>query len=182
MKRPAQLCSVLTVALLSGCASTSSTDRAPSKEKCYRHGAIRTCSAYHAPSREQVADVQKLRPASNGIGRLIVVRNDWLDAHGQVDLTLNGAALTALIPCSVLGVDVSPGAHTLQVGNLPDTQSRLNLNLASQEVAVVRVRRTPSGASLRGFSLSRMEKADALKLVQECPVLGLLDRTAEAST
>jgi hypothetical protein len=181
MIKSVQLCTALALAALGGCASAPPTDAAAPQEKCYRNGEIRTCSASFAPSREQVADVRRLRPASAGTSRVVVVRNDWFDAHGQAALTLDGAHLSTLIPCSVLGVNLQPGEHTFQVGNLSDAQSRLRINLKSEEVAVLRVRRTPIATGPRGFSLARLQRADALKLVQECPVLGLLDKTAASA-
>lgn len=178
MKMDARLNLLLVLGLLGGCAGTPPPDKASLKERCYSHGEIRTCAAYSAPSPQQIADVQRLRPPPAGVGRLILVRNDWRDAYGQVELVLDGVNLPSLIPCSVVGVDTKPGDHSLQLGHMAATDRPVNVALRSQEVTVISVKRAPRGAGLRGFSLMPIERAEASALIRECAVVGFVDQTA----
>lgn len=177
MKMDARPCLLLALGILGGCASTPPPDKASTQERCYSHGEIRTCTAYPAPSRQQIAEVKKLRPPPAGVSRLVLVRNDWRDAYGQAQLVLDGTNLPTLIPCSVVGVDVKPGEHQLQVGYMAATESSLRVTLRPQEVTVVNVKRMPPGTGPRGFSLHPLDRAEAMALIQECAVVGFLDQT-----
>lgn len=178
MKTDARLYLLLAIGVLGGCAGTPPPDKASSKERCYSHGEIRTCTDYPAPSRQQITDVKNLRPPPAGVGRLVLVRNDWRDAYGQAQLVLDGTDLPALIPCSVVGVDVKAGDHQLQAGRAAAAETPLRITMKSQDVAVVSVKRMPRGAGLRGFSLQPLARAEALALIQECAVVGFVDQTA----
>lgn len=178
MKMDARPYFLLALGILGGCAGTPPPDKPSAQERCYSHGEIRTCTDYPAPSRQQIAEVKKLRPPPAGISRLVLVRNDWRDAFGQVRLVLDGVNVPTLIPCSVVGVDVKPGAHQLQMGYMAAAASPLRVTLKPREVAVVRVKRMPPGPGPRGFSLLPLERADAMALIQECAVVGFLDQTA----
>lgn len=178
MKMDARPYLLIALGFLSGCAGTPSPDKASSRERCYSHGEIRTCTDYPAPSRQQIADVKKLRPPPAGVSRLVLVRNDWRDAYGQAQLALDGTDLPALIPCSVVGVDVKPGDHQLQAGRAAAAESPLRITLKSQEVAVINVKHMPRGAGERGFSLHLLERAEAMALIHECAVVGFADQTA----
>lgn len=174
MKMDARLSFLLALGILAGCAGNPPPDRASPRERCYRHGEIRTCTDYPAPSRQQVDDVKRLRPPPAGVSRLILVRNDWQDAYGQAQVMLDGEALPALIPCSVVGVDVKPGAHLLHAGQASPTALPLQFTLRQREVYAVKVKRVPRGAVPRGFSLQPLAHAEALALIQECAVVGFV--------
>ncbi|KGM41392.1 hypothetical protein JY96_18575 [Aquabacterium sp. NJ1] len=177
MKMDARLSFLLALGILAGCASNPPPDKPSSRERCYSHGEIRTCTDYPAPSHQQVADLKGLRPPPAGVSRLVLVRNDWRDAYGQAQLVLDGADLPRLIPCSVVGADVPPGEHQLHVSHVAVAEPPLRLVLKSQEVTVVNVKRIPRGAGSRGFSLQPLERAEALALIQECAVVGFADQT-----
>lgn len=161
---------------LTGCATTSPQRAAPTEE-CYRHGAMRTCVTAPPATAEQITAVHRLSLPPLGRGRLLIVRNDWADAHGHAEVQLDGRPLLATIPCSVLGVDVPPGPHALQVlpGRNGATQT---FEVASGELQVWRIQRVRAGARSRGFTLARTDADLARQLVPECRVLGLLDRRA----
>lgn len=178
MKMNARPYFLFALGFLGGCVGTPPSDKPLAQERCYSHGEIRTCTTYPAPTRQQVAEVKKLRPPPAGVSRLVLVRNDWRDAYGQAQLALDGTDLPTLIPCSVVGVDVKPGDHQLQVGRTAAAESPLRITLKPQEVAVVNVRRKPRGAGPRGFSLHPIERAEAMALIQECAVVGFVDQTA----
>lgn len=165
---------LLALGVLGGCAGYPLPDKASSRERCYSRGEIRTCTDYPAPSRQQVDDVRRLRPPHTGVSRLILVRNDWQDAYGQAQVMLDGEALPALIPCSVVGVDLQPGAHLLHAGQASTAGAPMQLTLRPQEVHAVKVKRMPRGTGPRGFSLQPLAHAEALALIQECAVVGFV--------
>lgn len=177
MKMDARLSLLLAIGILTGCADTPLPDRPSSRERCYSHGEIRTCTDYPAPAHQMVADIKGLRPPPAGVSRLVLVRNDWRDAFGQAQLVLDGADLPKLIPCSVVGADVPPGDHALRVSHVAAAVPPLRLTLKSQEVTVVNVKRMFRGTGPRGFSLQPLERAEALALIQECAVVGFTDQT-----
>src|SRR5690606_2946749 len=82
-----------------------------------------------------------------------------------------------LIPCASVGVDVLPGAHRLLVVPAA-TSAPLNLTLAPGSLTVVQVRRVASAEASQGFELLPISRGEALRLVQECQILGLIDQTA----
>ncbi|MBI2734076.1 MAG: hypothetical protein HYX44_12470 [Aquabacterium sp.] len=181
MKLDARLSLLFSLGILGACASTPTPDKASPRERCYSHGEIRTCTDAPAPSRQQVDDVKRLRLPPAGVSRVVLVRNDWRDAYGHAQLVLDGVALPAMIPCSVVGMDVRPGEHLLHAGAAAGAESPLRLSLKSQEVTVVKVKRLPRGAASRGFGLQLVGHTEALALVQECAVLGFEDRTASSA-
>lgn len=90
-------------------------------------------------------------------------------------LQLDGQTLVDTIPCSVVAVDVRPGTHQLQIE--PSASSSVSAQLASGQLLAWRAVRG-SGPNRRGFALEPIDLVDARGLVQECRVLGLIDRTS----
>lgn len=181
MKMDAKLSLLFSLGILGACASTPTPDKTAPRERCYSHGEIRTCTDTPVPSRQQVDEVKRLRLPPAGVSRVVLVRNDWRDAHGHAQLVLDGVALPTLIPCSVVGMDVRPGEHLLHAGAAAGAEPLLRLSLKPQEVTVVKVKRLPRAAASRGFGLQLLGHAEALSLVQECTVLGFEDRTASSA-
>jgi hypothetical protein len=162
--------------LLTACGAPASKRTAES-EQCYRHGPMRTCTTVPPATSAQLAAVHRLSAPPPGRGRLLIVRNDWMDAYGHASVRLDGEPLLDTIPCSVLGVDVQPGTHQLQVEPASAATPR-PVDIASGQLQVWRLQRSGTGLRARGFVLTPVEPADARALVQDCRVLALLDRTA----
>lgn len=162
--------------LLAAC-GTPASQRGADAEQCYRHGAMRTCTAAQPATPSQIAAVHRMSAPPLGRGRILIVRNDWADAHGHAIVRLDGQELIDTIPCTVFAVDVRPGPHLLQI-NPAASSEPLPVETASGQLQVLKAVREAGGTGRRGFRLVPTEAGDARSLVQECRVLGLLDRTA----
>lgn len=166
---------------LGGCATTAGpSSRAERAEQCYRHGPMRTCVPAQRASEAKRAVVHALASPPANVARLVVVRNSMGDFHRHAHLLLDGRPTQELIPCSSVGVDVAPGPHRLLV--VPAAASPpLMLKLAPGTLTVIHVSRVvgQQGAG-QGFELKPLSRAQALPMVQECQVLGLIDHTRPA--
>lgn len=171
---PAMACLVLATGLLTACGTAPAT-RSAQAESCYRHGPIRTCTSAPTSTPAQVQAVYRMAPPPAGRGRALIVRNHWADAHGHAVLQLDGQTLVDTIPCTVVAVDVLPGVHQLQIE--PAASTPVAAQLGSRQLRAWRAVRG-SGPKQRGFTLEPIDLADARPLVQECRVLGLIDRTS----
>lgn len=162
--------------LLLACGTPPASKRTTDSEQCYRQGVMRTCTTVPPSTAAQIAAVHRLSPPPRSHGRLVIVRNDWADASGHATLRLDGELVQQTIPCSVVGVDVRPGAHRLQIDPAGSNTS-LPIVIGAGELQVWRAQRTHEGERRRGFLLSPVDSDDARRLVQECRVLGLIDRS-----
>lgn len=167
---------LLATGLLAAC-STPPTARSAQAESCYRHGPIRTCTPSLKSTPAQIQAVYRMTPPPTGRGRALIVRNHWADAHGHAVLQLDGQTLVDTIPCTVVAVDVLPGVHQLQIE--PGASRPVSAPLGSGQLLAWRAVRG-SGPKQRGFTLEPIDLADARALVQECRVLGLIDRTSSS--
>lgn len=163
--------------LLAACNTPPAHKRTTDSEQCYRHGVMRTCTTAPPATAAQIAAVHRLSPPPLNRGRLLIVRNDWSDASGHATIRLDGAVLQETIPCSVTGVDVAPGAHRLQI-DPAGSAAPVSLQISAGELQVWRAQRTHEGERRRGFLLTQVDAGYARGLVQECRVLGLIDRSA----
>ncbi|RZL09357.1 MAG: hypothetical protein EOP40_10150 [Rubrivivax sp.] len=165
---------------LGGCATTTgSSSHAERAEQCYRHGPMRTCVPAQRASEAKRAVVHALASPPANLARLVVVRNNMSDFHRHAHLLLDGRPTQELIPCSSVGVDVVPGPHRLLV--VPAAASPpLMLKLAPGTLTVIQVSRVVGQGASQGFELKPLSRAQALPLVQECQVLGLIDHTRPA--
>lgn len=176
-KRPPLLGTLALCALLGACNTPPASKRGAESERCYRHGVMRTCTTVPPSTAAQIAAVHRMSPPPLERGRLLIVRNDWTDASGHATLRLDGEPLQETIPCSVLGVDVRPGPHRLQI-DPAGSSTPASIQIGAGELQVWRAQRTRDGERRRGFLLTPIDAADARGLVQECRVLGLIDRSA----
>ncbi len=167
---------LLTAGLLTACSTPAGT-RGAQAESCYRHGPIRTCTSAPTSTPAQIQAVYRMTPPPAGRGRALIVRNHWADAHGHAMLQLDGQTLVDTIPCTVVAVDVLPGVHQLQIE--PAASAPVSAQLGSGQLRAWRAVRG-SGPKQRGFTLEPIDLADARALVQECRVLGLIDRTSSS--
>ncbi|HIV72982.1 MAG TPA: hypothetical protein H9903_18755 [Candidatus Aquabacterium excrementipullorum] len=164
--------------MLSAC-DTPASKRNADSEQCYRHGAMRTCINAQPATAAQIAAVHRMSLPSPGKGRLLIVRNDWADAYGHALVRLDGQVLIDTIPCSVFAVDVRPGVHRLQID--PGAFSTpLFVEVASGQLLVWQATRESTDKK-RSFVMSPLDPGEARTLVQECRVLGLLDRTGHTA-
>jgi hypothetical protein len=163
-----------------GCATTGGAPpRAERAEQCYRHGPMRTCVPAQRASEAKRAVIHALASPPASLARLVVVRNSMSDFHRHAHLLLDGRPTQELIPCSSVGVDVAPGPHRLLV--VPAAASPpLTLKLAPGTLTVIQVSRVVGQGAGQGFELRPLSRAQALPLVQECQVLGLIDHTRPA--
>jgi hypothetical protein len=174
---PATMAGLLLVTGLLTACSTSPATRGAQAESCYRHGPIRTCTSAPTSTPAQIQAVYRMTPPPAGRGRALIVRNHWADAHGHAMLQLDGQTLVDTIPCTVVAVDVLPGMHQLQIE--PAASAPVSAHLGSGQLRAWRAVRG-SGPKQRGFTLEPIDLADARALVQECRVLGLIDRTSSS--
>jgi hypothetical protein len=165
---------LLAIGSLTACGTPPAT-RGAQTESCYRHGPVRTCTSAPASTPAQIQAVYRMTPPPAGRGRALIVRNHWADAHGHAMLQLDGQTLVDTIPCTVVAVDVLPGVHQLQIE--PAGSAPVPARLDSGQLRAWRAVRG-SGAKQRGFTLEPIDLTDARALVQECRVLGLIDRTS----
>lgn len=181
MRLPFLFWPLLTGSLLLGACSSPApgSSRSERAEQCYRHGPMRTCVPAARAGEAQRAVVHALASPSASVARLVVVRNSMNDFHRHAHLLLNGRPTQQLIPCASVGVDVQPGAHRLLVVPAA-TSAPLSLTLAPGSLTVVQVRRVASNNASQGFELVPIARGEALRLVQECQVLGLIDQTDTA--
>lgn len=161
--------------VLAACSAPASK-RGDDTEQCYRHGALRTCTAAQPATPSQISAVYRMSFPPMDRGRLLVVRNDWADAHGHAIVRLNGQVLSDTIPCSVFAVDVPPGIHRLQI-NPAASGEPVSIDVGPGQLRPLKAIRNGQGGP-KGFSLVPIGAGEARGLVQECRVLGLLDRTA----
>lgn len=168
---------VLGAVLLGGCATTAGPDSPGARaEQCYRHGPMRTCVPAQRANEAKRAVVHALASPPASVARLVVVRNSMLDFHRHAHLLLDGRPTQELIPCSSVGIDLPPGPHRLLV--VPAAASPpMMLKLAPGTLTVVQVSRVAGKGSPSGFELKPVTRSQALPLVQECQVLGLIDQT-----
>lgn len=171
---PAALGLLALSALLAAC-GTPASHRGPDSEQCYRHGTMRTCTPAQPATAAQIAAVHRMSAPPPGKARLLIVRNDWADAYGHAIVRLDGQVLIDTIPCSVFAVDVSPGVHRLQIDPAGWT-TPLFVEAASGQLQTWRATRGGT-SNKRGFTLEQVDAGEARDLVQECRVLGLLDRS-----
>lgn len=171
---PIVIWTLLGTVLLGGCTTPSGPARSERAEQCYRHGPMRTCVPALRASEARRGEVHALALPPAGVARLVVVRNSMSDFHRHAHLLLDGRPAQELIPCSSVGLDVTPGSHRLLV--VPAAASPpLTLKLAPGTLTIVQVSRVTSYDA--GFTLKTLSRARALPLVQECQVLGLIDHT-----
>lgn len=176
-RRHPPLATLALCALLGACSTPPASKRSAESEQCYRQGVMRTCTTAPPSTAGQIAAVHRLSPPPMDRARLLIVRNDWTDASGHATLRLDGKLLQETIPCSVLGVDVRPGQHRLQI-DPAGSSTPASIQIGAGELQVWRAQRTREGARRRGFLLTPLDAGDARSLVQECRVLGLIDRSA----
>lgn len=176
LKPCAWLSTLALCSLLAACSTPPHSKRTTDSEQCYRHGEMRTCTTVPPSTAAQIAAVNRLSPPPRSHARLIIVRNDWADASGHATIRLDSELVQQTIPCSVVGIEVRPGAHRLQI-DPAGSAAPLSINIGAGELQVWRAQRTQEGERRRGFLLTAVGADDARRLVQECRVLGLIDRS-----